>query len=94
MGFLGHNVAEKICVLTLTDIILFLRMHYLKIRLMFMLYAQQKVDTLKDEEEGSYNFTGTVEIQDVTETLEIHYQSTNLLEIRVILTHILQYLLK
>lgn len=33
-------------------------------------------DILKDEEEGTYTVTGTAEIQDVTWTLEIHYQST------------------
>jgi hypothetical protein len=35
-----------------------------------------EVDTLTDEEEGPYTVTGTAEVQDVTGTLEIHYQST------------------
>lgn len=34
-----------------------------------------KVDTSTDEE-GPYTVTGTVEVQDVTGTLEIHYQTT------------------
>jgi hypothetical protein len=37
-----------------------------------------EVDTSTDEEEGPRNVTATVEIQDVTGTLEIHYQSTKL----------------
>jgi len=46
------------------------------------------------DEEDPHNVNETAEIQDVLGALEFDYQSTKLMEIRVIMTHSLQYLLQ
>ena len=51
-------------------------------------------DTLTDEEEDADNVIATVEIRGILGTLGVDYWSTKLLEIRVIMTHSLPYLLQ
>jgi hypothetical protein len=44
-------------------------------RVLLVFFAQQKLTSA--DEEDPYNVTGTVEIQGVRGTLQIHYHSTN-----------------
>jgi hypothetical protein len=51
-------------------------------------------DTLTDEEEDPNNVIGKVEIQDILGTLRVDTDQQKLIEIRVIMTNSLQYLLQ